>query len=150
MSNRNFGAVLIFMLVVSIALTGCERMRSEAPSVRDGAFIHITSGPENPHAVLMGLQMASIMSADHDVLVYVDLDGVDFALRDGRDITYPGFESSRTQVTALRNKNVPLFVCPGCLKAAGKRPEDLAADFKIADKNAFFNFTNGRILTIDY
>ena len=43
-----------------------------------------------------------------------------------------------------------LMVCPGCLKAAGKSREDVADGIQIADKKAFFSFTKGRILTLDY
>jgi hypothetical protein len=42
------------------------------------------------------------------------------------------------------------LACPGCLKAAGKTESDLMEGVKIADKEMFFNFTTGRILTIDY
>jgi hypothetical protein len=42
------------------------------------------------------------------------------------------------------------MVCPGCLKAANKTESDLMDGVKIADRNKFFEFTSGRILTIDY
>jgi hypothetical protein len=42
------------------------------------------------------------------------------------------------------------MACPTCLKAAGKTPEDLAEGISVADKDKFFNFTKGRILSIDY
>jgi hypothetical protein len=38
----------------------------------------------------------------------------------------------------------------GCLKAAGKTADDLAPGVQIADKDKFFSFTRGRILTLDY
>ena len=47
-------------------------------------------------------------------------------------------------------QEVTLMVCPGCLKAAGKSKEDVADGIQIADKKAFFDFTKGRILTLDY
>jgi hypothetical protein len=36
------------------------------------------------------------------------------------------------------------------LKAAGRTPADLMPGVKVADKDAFFSFTRGRILTLDY
>jgi hypothetical protein len=42
------------------------------------------------------------------------------------------------------------MACPGCLKAAGKSPEDLAPGIEVADKERFFSFTKGRIITLDY
>lgn len=47
-------------------------------------------------------------------------------------------------------KTRQLIACPGCLKAAGKTPADLAPGIQVADKKALFNFTKGRILSLDY
>ena len=84
------------------------------------------------------------------MLVYFDLKGVGATLKDAPDIACPTFESSRTQLAALAAKGVPIYVCPGCLKAAGKQPEDVMPGLKITEKDAFFGFTKGRILTLDY
>ena len=119
-------------------------------SVKDGVFIHISHGSDDPHRLLMALNMAKIMADDHDVLVYIDIKGVDAVLKDSPDISYSHFPSSRTQFSALLKQGATLMVCPGCLKAAGKSREDVADGIQIADKNAFFDFTKGRILTLDY
>ena len=119
-------------------------------NVKDGVFVHISHGSDDPHRLLMALNMAKIMADDHDVLVYLDIKGVDAVLKDSPDITYSHFPSSRTQFSALLEQGVTLMVCPGCLKAAGKSREDVADGIQIADKNAFFDFTKGRILTLDY
>lgn len=119
-------------------------------SFKDGVFVHISHGSDDPHRLLMALNMARIMSDDHDVLVYIDIKGVDAVLKDSPDITYSHFPSSQTQFSALLKRGVTLMVCPGCLKSAGKSKEDIAAGIQIADKKAFFDFTEGRILTLDY
>ena len=119
-------------------------------NVKDGVFIHISHGSDDPHRLLMALNMAKIMADDHDVLVYIDIKGVDAVLKDSPDISYSHFPSSRTQFSALLKQGATLMVCPGCLKAAGKSREDVADGIQIADKNAFFDFTKGRILTLDY
>jgi predicted peroxiredoxin len=113
-------------------------------------FIHISRGPEDPHRVLMGLNMARIMSDDHDVLVYFDITGVNVVLADSPDITFAQFPSSKTQIAALLDNGVPVMACPGCLTAAGKSAADLAPGIQLADKDRFFSFTAGRILTLDY
>jgi len=43
-----------------------------------------------------------------------------------------------------------MSVCPGCLEAAGHKPEDVMEGVRIAQKDQFFDFTEGRILTLDY
>jgi predicted peroxiredoxin len=63
---------------------------------------------------------------------------------------FSDFPSSKTQLNKLISKGVPVMVCPGCLKAANKTESDLMDGVKIADRNKFFEFTSGRILTIDY
>ena len=119
-------------------------------NLRDGVFIHISHGSDDPHRLLMALNMAMLMSADHDVLVYLDIKGVDAVLKDSPDISYSHFPSSKTQFDALAKHGVIVMVCPGCLKAAGKSKDDVADGIQIADKKAFFDFTKGRILTLDY
>ncbi|MFC1731056.1 peroxiredoxin [candidate division KSB1 bacterium] len=118
--------------------------------VSDGVFIHISSGPEDPQRVLMGLMMADKMSDDKDVIVYLDIKGVYVVLTDAPDIQFKEFPSSKTILQKLFEKGVVVQVCPGCLKAADKNEEDVMEGVVIADKNLFFNFTEGRILTLDY
>jgi predicted peroxiredoxin len=48
------------------------------------------------------------------------------------------------------DKGVDIFVCPTCLKVAGYNPEDLMEGIQVAQKDKFFSFTKGRILTLDY
>jgi predicted peroxiredoxin len=138
-------AVLLAGMVVAVAAE-----ESAAESVRDGAFIHISHGKDDPHRLLMALNMAKIMADDHDVLVYFDINGVNAVLKDSEDIVFSHFPSSKDSLAALKANNVVLMACPGCLKAAGKTKEDLAEGIRIADKKVFFSFTKGRILTLDY
>ena len=145
----------IFVLCSIAATLGCGANTAVTETVvsippRDGVFIHISHGSEDPHRVLMALKMAELMAADRDVLVYFDIDGIDVVLVDAPDITFAEFPASHTQLTRLQELGVPVFACPGCLKAAGKTPDDLAAGIQVAEKDAFFGFTDGRILTLDY
>ncbi len=142
----------VVMLLVAGVMTGCQSggPYGHGPVKRDGVFVHVRSGPDDPHAVLMALRMATLMVNDRDVLVYFDLRGAQVVLNDAPDITFPPFDSSKAQLKALIDRGVPLYVCPGCLKVAGKKPEDLLPGVKVAEKEGFFNFTKGRILTLDY
>jgi predicted peroxiredoxin len=141
---------LLVCLVVLVSLPVAADQGDEAIVRRDGVFIHISHGLDDPHRVLMALQMASIMAEDHDVLVYFDIKGIEVVLEGAPNITYSHFTASRTQLFDLRERGVLLMACPGCLRAAGKGLEDLAEGIYIADKDAFFDFTKGRILTLDY
>jgi predicted peroxiredoxin len=140
--------LLLALVCLAMALSGTSSAENPAP--RDGVFIHISHGPNDPHRVLMALNMAKIMSEDHDVLVYFDINGIEVVLKDAEDIAFSDFPMSKTQIADLLKKGVPLMACPGCLKAAGKTPADLAPGIQVADKAKFFSFTKGRILTLDY
>lgn len=132
-----------------LALLLVTALRAVAET-RDGVFIHISRGAEDPHRLLMALNMANLMSEDHPVLVYFDVQGVGAVLKDAKDVQYAHFPSLKKQLAELSKRGVTLMACPGCLKAAGKTAADLAPGVQVADKAKFFSFTSGRILTLDY
>ncbi|UCE62163.1 MAG: DsrE family protein [Phycisphaerales bacterium] len=142
----------VLLLVALVACTsGCHGVHERSCAhERTGVFVHISHDAEDAHAVLMGLKMANLMAEDRDVLVYFDLQGVHVVLKGAEDISHNAFDSSHTQLRTLIDRGVPLYVCPACLKAAGKGPGDVMEGVKVANKEAFFSFTNGRIITLDY
>jgi predicted peroxiredoxin len=149
--SKSYSPLLILIVCLfSLIYDGCQTQNSPREMPSDGVFVHISYGSDNPHRALMGLQMAAIMAESKDVVVYIDIKGVDMVLKDSPDITYSHFPSSHTQLHKLIEMGVNIYVCPGCLKAADKTEEDVMEDVKIAEKEGFFNFTKGRILTIDY
>lgn len=141
--------LLAVLCCLGLIAVGVPNVHAEdAP--RDGVFLHISHGSDDPHRLLMALNMANIMADDHDVLVYFDIKSVGALLKDSEDISFAHFPSSKTQLQSLIKKNVTLMACPRCLKVAGKTKEDLAEGIQIADKARFFSFTKGRIVTLDY
>lgn len=140
-----------FLMCLAAAITALPVCAApEATETRDGVFIHLTHGPDDPHRTLMALNMANLMAEDHDVLVYMDIRGVEVALKDAPDISFSHFKPAKAQLASLKEKGVTVMACPGCLKSAGKSADDLTSSVKVADKKAFFSFTKGRILTLDY
>jgi predicted peroxiredoxin len=117
---------------------------------RDGVFIHITESYNDPHRILMPLKMALMMSMDKDVLVYMDIHAVELLVKDSKDLTFADFESAHSYIKQLTEKGVGVYACPTCLKIAGFKPEDLMDGIQVAQKDKFFNFTKGRIITLDY
>ena len=142
--------LMLLFAISMLTLQSCKDEDVDLKNIKDGAFIHISNGENDLHRALMGLQMAEKMAEDKDVLVYFDISGIELVLNDSEDFTYSIFPSSKTQLENLLSKGVTVMACPGCLKAAGKSESDLMEGVKIADKEKFFNFTNGRILSIDY
>ncbi len=145
--------LMLSFVVPMLCLFGCQNDHGSnvlPKSEKDGVFIHISHGSGDVHRVLMGLQMASLMSEDKDVLVYFDIRGIEVVLNDAENLKYSHFPDSKTQIQKLLSNNVLLMACPGCLKSFGKSPSDLMDGVQVADKSQFFSFTKGRILTLDY
>ncbi|GET22254.1 DsrE family protein [Prolixibacter denitrificans] len=152
-----------FLLLIGLLLASCNQkpkqanetdaqkpMTAQTEAPRDGVFIHITQGYDDPHRVLMPLKMAAMMAMDKDVVVYMDIHAVELLVKDAKDLTYADFESFQTYVKQLVEKGVPVMACPTCLKIAGYTPDDLMEGVQVAQKDKFFNFTEGRIVTLDY
>jgi len=119
-------------------------------ATKDGLFLHISSGYDNPHKVLMALKMAVMMSMDKDVIVYMDIKGVEMLVKTSKDMKFKDFPTLFELLDQLAAKKVTVMACPTCLKIAGFKPEDLRPGIIIAQKDKFFNFTKGRIVTLDY
>ena len=94
--------------------------------------------------------MANMMAMDKDVIVYMDIHAVELLVKVVKDLTYSDFDSFQTYAKQLLDKKVGVYACPTCLKIAGFKPEDLMEGVQIAQKDKFFNFTKGRIITLDY
>jgi predicted peroxiredoxin len=141
---------IVAFTLIGAAFVMLNVVMAEESDQRDGVFVHVSHGNDDPHRLLMALNMAVIMAEDHDVLMYFDIKGVEAVLSDSEDVSYSHFATSKAQLEELKRRGVVLMACPGCLKAAGRAPEDLAEGVQVADKARFFNFTEGRILTLDY
>lgn len=153
--KKTLFALLILAGIASSCVNQVEKetvITSDTTAIapRDGVFYHISSGPEDPHKVVMALKQAGMMAEDKDVLVYFDIKGIEVVLNDAQDVSYPTFPTSKESLKFLMDKGVTIFACPACLKAAGKSEADLMTGVKLAEKEMFFNFTKGRILTLDY
>ena len=146
---KRISGLAAFVIFTGMIVLGVVSEAAAEPS-KDGVLLHISHGKDDPHRLLMALNMANMMAVDHDVLVYFDIKAVHAVLSDSENIEFSHFPSSKEALAALKTKNVILMACPGCLKAAGKSKDDLADGIRIADKELFFSFTKGRILTLDY
>lgn len=147
----------LMFLILGLIISSCNQTTNQQAAatdaggtVRDGVFIHITECYDDPHRVLMPLKMATMMAADKDVLVYMDIHSVHLLVKDARDIEYADFEPAHTLIKKLLEMNVGVYACPTCLKIAGYEPGDLMDGIQVAQKDRFFDFTKGMIITLDY
>jgi len=148
--------VTMLCLILSLGLlaAGCISMDESTevvlPDKEDGLLIHIKSGPENPHAVLMGLSLARAMAEDVNVLVFFSVKGIHVALKETPAFEYHGFKNSHEWIADLVERRVALRACPMCLTAEGKNAGDLRDGITQMRREDLFGFTDGRIVTLDF
>lgn len=151
----NYLILIIGLIASCIGTPGTKINQEDSQStvsdeIKDGVFIHVTESYADPHRLLMPLKMATIMADNKDVLVYMDIHAVEVLVNGAEDITMEGFDSAKTYIKILLEKGVNIYACPTCLKVAGFNPEDLAEGIQVAQKDKFFDFTKGKIITLDY
>ena len=146
------------ILALTLLAASCVRV-NENPTpqfnmshmaAKDGLFIHIKKGADDVHEVLMALSMADKFAGDHDVLVYFDIDGIEMVTSDAPNLVMEPFGSSDELFTKLIDAGVTIYACPGCMAVHGIKASDLRSGVTTAKKEMFFDFTDGRILSIDY
>lgn len=144
------GLIVIAFNLLTAQTTGQTNInKTEVQQTKEGVFIHITEGYNNPQRVLMPLKMATLMANDKDVIIYMDLKAIDLLVKGAKDMTYTNFESLQTYLKMLTLKHVKIYACPTCLKIAGFGPADLADGVEIAKKD-LFDFTKGRTISMNY
>ncbi len=147
--------VLAFLLIPLLA-TACVRVNTEGeyqvdPEPKtDGAFIHISKGADETHTVLMALMLADKFSTSNDVLVFFDKDGIEMVTKDAPNLEMDPFDASDEIFERLRENGATILACPACMKVSGVEENDLRPGVKLAEKEMFFDFTEGRILSLDY
>jgi len=151
--------IAVAFILMAIGMISChphekhsdgEEHSGSAENIRNGVFIHLSKGAEDAHRVLMAFKMAEVMSIDKDVIMYLDIEAVHLVVNGAPDVSKKGFPSSLEQIKKLTDAGVIIQACPTCLKVAGYSEEDLMTGVILANKEKFFNFTQGKILTIDY
>jgi len=142
-----FAALLVTVCSFSSGSAG----ESQFAPARDGVFIHISHGTDSPHRLLMALKMAVTMTEAHkDVLVYCDIEAVKVLTLRAKDVRMEGFPTLNELLARLGELKVIVLACPTCMKVAGIQERDLRPGVRVAEKDLFFSFTKGRILSLDY
>jgi len=153
---RILNALLIVIVLTFVSCQNAavpetaESHQSEECQVKDGLFLHISTGYDNPKKALMALSLATIMAETKDVALFFDIEGVKLLTKTSEDIQLENFISLHEALDKLVEMDVLIMACPMCTKAAGINPDDYKDGIIIAEKEKFFDFTKGRILSLDY
>lgn len=149
--KKTFALLMIPLLAAAcIRVDNATDPEAEIEKKTDGVFIHISKGAEDTHDVLMALMLADKFSTSNDVLVFFDKDGIDMVVDGAPNLEMDPFDSSDDIFSRLVNRGVQILACPACMKIAGAEEEDLRNGVTLAEKERFLDFTEGRILTLDY
>lgn len=147
---------VIALLLLPLLISACIRVNPEiepeekSNAKTDGAFIHISKGSADTHDVLMALMLADKFSTSNDVLVFFDKEGIEMVTKDAPNLEMEPFDASDEIFKRLVELDVTILACPACMKVAGMEEGDLREGVQMAEKEQFFDFTEGRILTLDY
>lgn len=145
-------AFLAALLLPALGCTGIhvEDQATAAPSAaaRDGVFIHVSHA--DPQRVLMALRLAEVMASDKDVLMYFDIDGVNVLRKGSENYSLGDFPDKMTLLTRAQAAGARIYACPACMQLSAIPRDQLLDGVEVAYKEAFFDFTAGRILTLDY
>jgi len=147
----------IFALLLIPLLASCIRVETDSESLHDtdekktdGVFIHISKGEAHTHDVLMALMLADKFSTSNDVLVFFDKEGIEMVTEGAPNLEMDPFDSSDEIFKRLLANDATVLACPACMKIAGVEESDLRDGVKLAEKEMFLDFTEGRILSLDY
>lgn len=153
MMKKVFALLLIPMLAsacIRVNNVPDESEVTQSKAETDGAFLHISKGSADTHDVLMALMLADKFSTSNDVLVFFDKDGIEMVVKDAPNLEMDPFDSSDDIFERLVDLGVTILACPACMKVSGYEESDLRKGVKMAEKEQFFDFTKGRILSLDY
>jgi predicted peroxiredoxin len=147
----------IFALLLIPLIASCIRVDTDSESLHDtdekktdGVFIHISKGAADPHDVLMALMLADKFSTTNDVLVFFDKEGIEMVMKGAPNLEMEPFDASDEIFERLLAHDATILACPACMKVAGVEESELRDGVKIAEKEMFLDFTEGRILSLDY
>lgn len=148
--------IIAFLCIPLLAASCIQVDSTESPKTTppetetDGAFIHISKGSGDSHDVLMALMLADKFSTSNDVLVFFDKQGIEMVTKDAPNLEMDPFDGSDEIFERLLKEGATILACPACMQVSGVEESDLREGVEVAEKERFFDFTKGRILTLDY
>ena len=144
--------IILFLLITAGAIAGFTLKNTTGENVqkKDGIFLHVSSGFDNPQKAAMALTLATKYTDSHDVMLFFDIKGVELVKKDSRNINMEHYDTSFDAIQHLLDNGAQIAACPMCLKKAGISEDQLIEGVQVAQKDMFFDFTEGRILSMDY
>lgn len=128
-----------------------QSMHSSENIMKGKLMVHISSGVDEPHSQMMGLQKAlKAKEAGSDVFLFMDVKATDLALK-STNINFADFPPSQELIATLIEKGVEVYVCPHCLMVNGNKMDEVQDEIKELTMESMMKFSSGGgVTTLDY
>jgi len=150
--SLSFILALVTSLVVANMVHSSQTNSShEMTKSSQKLMVHISSGVDEPHAIMMGLNKAlKAREAGLDVFVYADVKATDIMLAK-TDIAFADFPSSQKLVNQLIDSGAQVYVCPHCLMVNGGKMNEVIPGVRELTMDNMISFMNeGGVTALDY
>ena len=143
--------LLSFLVSTTIVNDNKQSATTSENMMKNKLIVHISSGVDNPHAQMMGLQKAlKAKEAGSEVFLFMDVKATDLALK-STNVKFADFPSSPELIADLIDKGVDVYVCPHCLMVNGNNMSEVQTGIKELAMDSMMKFSNGSgVTTLDY
>jgi predicted peroxiredoxin len=145
------GSALVSYAVANVTYDSkADTHQDEHGQMNEKLLVHLSSGIDEPHSLMMGLQKAmTAQDAGNEVFVFMDVHATQLALK-STNLQFADFAPSQDLIASLIDKGVNIYVCPHCLMVNGGKIEDVQAGIQPLSMDALMNFMNGGVTALDY
>ncbi len=133
-------AVVLILIVAVAAGFAVVTAAPDKAKAKSPLVINMTAGKEDLHSFWMGLQLAShALSDGREATVYMNVNAPFLASKKApEDLKCGDLPTPRAQIATLIEKGAKIIVCPGCMKVAGLKKDDLLPGLELGSKEALF------------
>lgn len=150
MLNKKMNSQNTLTIIVSVFLSVIIMIVLFGFGEKQKVIVHIKSGLEDQHSVMMGLNKAKMaVESGKNVLVYFDVRGVNVVLKNTQ-INFKDFMPSQTIISGLVNSGAEVYVCPHCLMIEGYEMKDVQNGVKELKPESIFEFVKKDTISLDY
>lgn len=159
---KKTGSLVTFLLIISITslligITGLYGVIKHTPFIsgenpvpENSVVVHISTGTDNKHAIMMGLNTAkTFLDAGTEVFVFFDVKGVQ-AVVENSNFVYMDFPPSHQLINELIERGAKVSVCKHCLMIEGFSLSNVIAGVTELDKTEILKMQSKKIITLDY
>ena len=152
MIRTSLTALAVSFLFLGVYITNADD--AAAPGRQKPALvINLTSGPDDLHAVVMGLHFAEHGLADgREVVIFFNVKAPPLARKTLVDsVRFKEMPPVRDLITSLTAQGAKMVVCPMCAEITGVKAEELAPGIEmIKDRKQIFDHLHGDSVVFTY